>query len=63
MLIRTELVGEKLHSNTFDGIVEAVADLTAETRLARMAPGSMMYCLSDGKVYVKTSAGSWEAAT
>lgn len=63
MLIRTELVGEKLHSNTFDGIVETIADLTGEPRLGRLAPGSMMYCLEDGRVYVKTSAGEWEAAT
>lgn len=39
------------------------ARLTGEPRLGRVAPGSMMYCLEDGKVYVKTSAGSWEAAT
>lgn len=62
MLIRAELAGDRLYSKTYDGIVETAADLTAEPRLAEMSPGSLMYCLGDGKLYAKTAAGSWEAA-
>ena len=62
MLIRAELIGAKPHSATYDGIVETVGDLTAEPRLAAMDSGSMMYCLADKGLYVKTAAGSWEAA-
>ena len=62
MLIRAELSGDRLYSKTYDGIVETAADLAAESRLAEMDPGSLMYCLADKGVYVKTPSGSWEAA-
>jgi len=62
MLIRAELIGAKPHSATYDGIVETVGDLSAEPRLETMDPGSLMYCLADKGVYVKTPSGSWEAA-
>ena len=46
----------------YDGIVETAADLTGEARLAEMSPGSLMYCLADGKVYAKNAAGEWVQA-
>lgn len=62
MLIRAELAGDKLYSKIYDGIVETASDLTGETRLEEMSPGSLMYCLADGKIYAKNAAGEWVQA-
>ena len=42
----------------YDGIIEAASDLTL-SRLGDFDPGSMLYCLDDGSVYVKNSQGVW----
>ena len=43
----------------FEGIAEASSDLTPE-QTAACAPGSMMYCLQEHSVYVKSGSGHWE---
>lgn len=43
----------------YDGIIEAAADLQLE-RCGDFGPGSLLYCLADGQVYVKTGQGQWE---
>ena len=48
-------------SGVYDGIIESVNDLSLP-RLIEFSPGSLMYCLADKGVYVKTPSGSWEAA-
>ena len=43
----------------FDAIAESEADLaTAQT--ATFAPGSMVYCMQEGSLHVKTASGLWE---
>ena len=46
----------------YDGIVESAADL-ALPRTGGFDPGSMLYCLGDHSLYVKTSQNQWEAIT
>ena len=46
----------------YEGIVEAAADL-ALPRLGSFDPGSLLYCLENGGIYVKNSQGSWVALT
>lgn len=58
MILSREVV-ETRGGTRDDCLVEAVADLTG----IDCNIGSMAYCMADGKVYVKTSAGEWEAAT
>lgn len=48
-------------SGVFDGIAETAADLLTE-QVKDFAPGSIIFCLSDHKLYVKTGAGEWEEA-
>ena len=73
-ILRTELQGRGAITHTrtaegqlqsvcrgiYDGIAEAAADLTAE-QTAALAPGSLMYCLAEQSVCVKTGSGTWEA--
>ena len=72
-ILRTELQGRGVASHSLTesgqlksvcvgicvGIAVAVADLTA-AQTASYAPGSMMYCLAEKSVYVKTGSGTWE---
>lgn len=73
-ILRTELVGRGFVSHharpggapesrargIYDGIVETAQDLFLP-RNADFAPGSLMFCMADRCVYVKTGGGSWEA--
>lgn len=43
----------------FDAIAESQADLTAGQTEA-YAPGSMIYCLQEDSLHVKTASGLWE---
>lgn len=45
----------------YDGIIEAARDLALDW-LTVCDPGSLLYCLEDGAIYVKSSAGTWEEA-
>ena len=58
MVLSREVV-ETREGTRDDCLVEAVTDLEG----IDCNIGSMAYCMADGKVYVKTSAGEWEAAT
>lgn len=75
-ILRKELVGRgfvshhtrpggtlesKVHG-IYDGIVETAQDLS-QPRSADFDPGSMMFCLDDRCLYVKTSSGSWEGVS
>ena len=44
----------------YEGIVETTSDLSLP-RLATFDPGSMLYCMSNNSIYVKTSQGNWTA--
>lgn len=44
----------------YEGIVETLSDL-ALPRLASFDPGSMLYCMEDGGIYIKNSQGNWTA--
>jgi hypothetical protein len=61
-IIRRELQGRSAVTNLFDGICEAAADLQSD-EAGRWVEGSMLYCLDDGKLYVKGSDGTWAEAT
>ncbi len=43
----------------YDGIAEAAADLSEE-QTASFSPGSLMYCLANRNLYIKTQSGQWE---
>ena len=43
----------------FDAIAETEADLAA-AQTAAFAPGSMVYCLQEGSLHVKSASGLWE---
>ena len=43
----------------FDAIAETEADLAAP-RTAAFAPGSMVYCIQEESLHIKTTAGLWE---
>lgn len=45
----------------YDGIIETAADLQLD-RCTEFSPGSLLYCLADGRLYVKTGQGQWEVA-
>lgn len=60
-IIRRELQGRSAVTNLFDGICELTADLQSD-EAARWVEGSMMYCKADGKLYIKGSNGTWDAA-
>lgn len=49
-------------ANCLDGIIETTDDFSTP-RLTAAAPGSLMYCLADGKLYCKTANGEWTEAT
>lgn len=49
-------------TNCLDGIIETTDDFSTP-RMAAAAPGSLMYCLADGKIYCKTASGEWMEAT
>lgn len=57
MILSREVV-ETREGTRDDCLVEAVTDLAG----IDCNIGSMAYCMADGKVYVKTSAGEWEVA-
>lgn len=68
-LIRAEQQGSRPVSQVYDGIVETAADLTALAGLPepgsagrRIGPGSLMFCLADGRLYAKKSDGTWGVA-
>ena len=56
--------GDMLRSRTCgvcDGIVENASDLSLP-RAEDFAPGSIMLCLADRKLYVKNSSNQWQEA-
>lgn len=58
-IIRKDLTSS-LTPCTYEGLVEAAADLlTDETE--QWAAGSMAYCLEDSRIYVKRTDGTWKA--
>ncbi len=46
-------------SGVYDGIIESAADLGL-SRTGDFLPGSMLLCLSNGKIYVKDSSNQWQ---
>ena len=46
----------------YEGIVESPEDLS-DARTASFTPGSLMFCIADGGVYVKGSDGIWKDVT
>lgn len=44
----------------YEGIIEAAADL-ALPRLESFDPGSMLFCMENGKIYIKNSQDVWTA--
>lgn len=68
-LIRAEQQGCRPISRVWDGIVETAADLQQLSAAqpgsgARdFGPGSLMFCLGDGKLYVKKEDLSWAEVT
>ena len=73
-VIRLEEQGWDGVAMVYDGIVETVSDLedledgTSQNKVYRgarinpVAPGSVMYCLANGTVYVKKTNGDWGEA-
>ena len=61
-IIRRELQGRAAVTNLFDGICELTADLQSD-EAGRWVAGSMLYCEEDGKLYIKGSDGTWDAAS
>lgn len=43
----------------FDAIAESETDLSAE-QTESFAPGSMIYCLAQNSLHIKTTSGLWE---
>lgn len=71
-ILRLERQGWNGEADIYDGIVELADDLDDLTgsgsadyhgsRINPVASGSVMYCLEDGKCYIKQEDGTWEAA-
>ena len=73
-VIRLETQGWDGTATVYDGIVEEASDLDDLTdstsnnkvyrgsRINPVAPGSVMYCMEDGKLYIKQEDGTWAAA-
>jgi ssDNA-binding replication factor A large subunit len=56
------MAGERSHEVTvgvYDAIAEAQADLSSD-QAVEYAPGSMVYCLQEDSLNVKTASGLWE---
>jgi hypothetical protein len=49
-------------TGVFDGIVETASDLELP-RVTEFAPGSILYCLANHKLYIKKSDAQWEEIT
>lgn len=74
-ILRTTLIGDGtviqnredgiLRSRTcgvYDGIVESASDLSL-SRAEDFAPGSLMLCLEDQKLYIKNGKSLWQEVT
>lgn len=57
-IFRAELKSGTEHNGIYDAICETTADVGPDTWEA----GSMIFCIADGNVYVKTPNGQWTAA-
>ena len=44
----------------YDGVIEREADLSLP-RLGDFAPGSLLFCLENGNLYIKSGGDEWEA--
>ena len=68
-LLRAELKGAASLTNfrredgsvgLYDGVIEREADLSLP-RLGDFAPGSLLFCLENGDLYIRDGAGAWKA--
>lgn len=49
---------ESVTVGVYDAIAEAQADLSSD-QAVEYAPGSMVYCLQEDSLHIKTTAGIW----
>ncbi len=64
-ILRTERKEETSNGVILDGIAETAADVKALNydplygSPRRVMPGSLMYCVADGKTYIRKSNWEW----